>query len=190
MFGNAPAEMFAISCGVMLIAVLIRVVVLTRRLSGSLTAAHLIRRALRQCRIVTSATVLRWHRELVTRRWTFPKNVASAGGRPPTPGRDPCAGIAAGTGEPDLCGAGGYVEAGGAALLGAVCEPGCQRDRGSELHITFGAQRSSSHWMMSLLTCQRLSPSGSGTRGGQRSIALRFIAMSISMYSLVVVMLT
>jgi hypothetical protein len=44
--------------------------------------------------------------------------------------------------------------------------------------------------MMSLLACQRLSPSGSGTRGGQRSIALRFIAMSISMYSLVVVMLT
>ncbi len=42
--------------------------------------------------------------------------------------------------------------------------------------------------MMSLLTCQRISPSGSGTRGGQRSIALRFIAMSISMYSLVVVM--
>ena len=41
---------------------------------------------------------------------------------------------------------------------------------------------------MSLLTCQRISPSGSGTRGGQRSIALRFIAMSISMYSLVVVM--
>jgi hypothetical protein len=29
-----------------------------------------------------------------------------------------------------------------------------------------------------------------GTRGGQRSIALRFIAMSISMYSLVVAMLT
>src|SRR5712692_4593258 len=44
--------------------------------------------------------------------------------------------------------------------------------------------------MMSLLACQRVSPSGSGTRGGQRSIALRFIAMSISMYSLVVVMLT
>src|SRR5713101_2798782 len=44
--------------------------------------------------------------------------------------------------------------------------------------------------MMSLLACQRVSPSGSGTRGGQRSIALRFIAMSISMYSLVVVILT
>ena len=105
-------------------------------------------------------------------------------------GSHPGAGCPPCPGEPDLCGAGGYVEAGGAALLGAVCEPGCQRDRGSELHITFGAQRSSSHWMMSLLTCQRLSPSGSGTRGGQRSIALRFIAMSISMYSLVVVMLT
>src|SRR5258708_38667450 len=44
--------------------------------------------------------------------------------------------------------------------------------------------------MMSLLACQRLSPSGPGTGGAQRSIALRFIAMSISMYSLVVVMLT
>ena len=44
--------------------------------------------------------------------------------------------------------------------------------------------------MMSLLACQRASPSGPGARGGQRSIALRFIAMSISMYSLVVVMLT
>src|SRR5258708_5406787 len=44
--------------------------------------------------------------------------------------------------------------------------------------------------MMSLLACQRGSPSGSGTRGGQRAIALRFIAISISMYSLVVVMLT
>src|SRR5258708_16082646 len=44
--------------------------------------------------------------------------------------------------------------------------------------------------MMSLRAWQRVSPSGSGTRGGQRAIALRFMAMSISMYSLVVVMLT
>ena len=44
--------------------------------------------------------------------------------------------------------------------------------------------------MMSLLACQRLSPSGPGAGGAQRSIALRFMAMSISMYSLVVVMLT
>src|SRR6516225_974008 len=44
--------------------------------------------------------------------------------------------------------------------------------------------------MMSLLACQRLSPSGPGAGGAQRSIALRFMAMSISMYWLVVVMLT
>jgi hypothetical protein len=44
--------------------------------------------------------------------------------------------------------------------------------------------------MMSLLACQRLSPSGPGAGGAQRSIALRFMAMSISMYSLVVVILT
>ena len=34
--------------------------------------------------------------------------------------------------------------------------------------------------MMSLLACQRLSPSGPGAGGAQRSIALRFMAMSIS----------
>src|SRR6266446_4883465 len=44
--------------------------------------------------------------------------------------------------------------------------------------------------MMSCLACQRVSPSGVGTGAGQRSIALRFIAMSISMYWLVVVILT
>jgi hypothetical protein len=44
--------------------------------------------------------------------------------------------------------------------------------------------------MMSCRACQRLSPSGVGTGAGQRSIALRFMAMSISTYWLVVVMLT
>ncbi len=44
--------------------------------------------------------------------------------------------------------------------------------------------------MMSFRQCQGLSLVGSGTGGVQRSIALRFIAMSISMYWLVVVMLT
>ena len=34
--------------------------------------------------------------------------------------------------------------------------------------------------MMSLLACQRLSPSGPGAGGAQRPIALRFMAMSIS----------
>ena len=62
-------------------------------------------------------------------------------------------------------------------------------DRGSAPH-KFSAQRSLSHWMMSWLACQRVSPSSVGTSAGQRSIARRFISMSIPMYSLVVVMLT
>ena len=44
--------------------------------------------------------------------------------------------------------------------------------------------------MMSCRRRQGLSPAGTGTGGVQRSIALRFISMSISMYWLVVVMLT
>src|SRR5664279_610974 len=41
-----------------------------------------------RCRMfhtVAAATLLRWHRELVTRRWTYPRRRASTGGRPPTP---------------------------------------------------------------------------------------------------------
>ena len=47
--------------------------------------SRLLPRQLRSCRIVTPATLLRWHRELVTRRWTYPRSRTSTGGRPPTP---------------------------------------------------------------------------------------------------------
>ena len=38
---------------------------------------------LRQCRLVSPGTLLRWHRELLARKWTYPHTPATQG-RPPT----------------------------------------------------------------------------------------------------------
>ncbi len=45
---------------------------------------RLLPRRVRGSRIVSPATLLRWHRELVRRRWTCPRVHRSAAGRPPT----------------------------------------------------------------------------------------------------------
>src|SRR5664279_1650415 len=63
------------------------VAVLRRQVARLLLAAfsRLLPRQLQRCRIVSPATLLRWHRELVARRWTYRNRGVSAGGRPPTP---------------------------------------------------------------------------------------------------------
>jgi hypothetical protein len=51
---------------------------------------RLLPRDLQVCRLVTPGTVLRWHRRLITRKWTYPNRT----GRPPV-----STGIAALTGR-------------------------------------------------------------------------------------------
>jgi transposase InsO family protein len=47
-------------------------------------ASRLLPLELRQARIVAPATLLRWHRELVARHWTYRRTTAPTGGRPRT----------------------------------------------------------------------------------------------------------
>jgi putative transposase len=46
--------------------------------------ARVLPREVLRARIVTPATLLRWHRQLVARLWTYPPKTKPAGGRPPT----------------------------------------------------------------------------------------------------------
>ena len=54
---------------------------------------------LRRLRLVSPRTLLRWHAQLVARRWTYPRRQP---GRPPVAQPDPGAGAAVGPGEPTV----------------------------------------------------------------------------------------
>jgi hypothetical protein len=60
--------------------------------------ARLLPRRSRRGSFVRPETLLRWHRDLVRRRWTYPHRR----GRPSTSPGGACSGAAAGPGEPDL----------------------------------------------------------------------------------------
>ena len=49
--------------------------------------SRLLPTSLRQLRLVTPRTLLRWHAQLVGRRWTYPHR---SPGRPPCECREPC----------------------------------------------------------------------------------------------------
>jgi hypothetical protein len=60
--------------------------------------SRLLPRARRAAFFVTPATLLRWHRRLVTRTWTYPSRPGPTG----TTGRDSGPGTSPGRAEPDL----------------------------------------------------------------------------------------
>jgi putative transposase len=62
--------------------------------------------------LVTPDTVLRWHRDIVRRRWAA-RSMRGKPGRPATRLNIKTPGSPAGPGEPRLCGPGDYVESGG-----------------------------------------------------------------------------
>ena len=46
--------------------------------------SRMLPRELVRVRVVTPQTLLRWHRQLVARRWSYPSKTTPPGGRPPT----------------------------------------------------------------------------------------------------------
>ena len=61
--------------------------------------SRLLPRPLRRLRLVSPSTLLRWHAQLVARRWTYPQTTT---GPPAHPTTDPGAGAPHGSREPDL----------------------------------------------------------------------------------------
>ena len=98
---------------------------------------RLLPRPVWRTRIVSAATLLRWHRDLVARRWTWPEN-ENVGGRPAAHrDGDPNLGGSAGAGEPELCEAKDYVEWPERTVDVMLLSWGCQPGRVSGVHITF-----------------------------------------------------